>query len=96
LSGRWAIAGSGWGACAGCSGLVWGAARATFEVGGVPARAFELKARGGELLGKRGFAAFGAVGQWRICNFLQDVLGMAAGTTFVGVNWHDEEGSVKP
>jgi hypothetical protein len=78
---------SSWGRCA---------ARAAFEIGGVPTRALELEARGSELFGKRGFAALGAIRQRCIRNFLQDVLGMTTGPAFVGVNWHGEEGSVKP
>jgi hypothetical protein len=48
------------------------------------------------LFRKRSFAALGAICQRCIRNLLQDVLGMTAGPAFVGVNWHGEEGSVKP
>jgi hypothetical protein len=49
---------------------------------------FELKARSGELFGKGGFATRRTFGQWGIGNLLQDVLGMAAGPAFVGINGH--------
>src|SRR5574343_111970 len=63
-------------------------AGAATEIGGVPARALELEAGSGQLLGKRGLAAGRAVGQRGVGDFLQNVLGMATGLTLVGVNGH--------
>lgn len=48
----------------------WGGARTPFEIGGVPTRAFELKARSRELLGERRFATGGTVAQGRVGHFL--------------------------
>ena len=50
-----------------------------------------MKARSSELFGKRGLTTGGANGQRLIGNFLQDVLGMAAGPAFVSVNGHGKE-----
>jgi hypothetical protein len=66
----------------------WGSARAPFEIGGIPARAFELKARSCELLGERRFTASGTHTQRRIRHFLQMVFCEAASAAFIGVNWH--------
>ncbi len=81
---------------AGTAGRRRSATRATFEIGGIPTRPFELEARSGQLFGKRGFATRRTVCQWGIGNFLQHVLGMAAGPAFVGINGHGETSSVKP
>lgn len=51
-----------------CAG--WGGACTPFEIGGVPARAFELKTRSRELLGERRFAAGGTPAQGRVRHFL--------------------------
>jgi len=69
-----------------CTG--WGGAGTAFEIGGVPARAFELKTRSRELLGERRFTAGGTLTQRRIRHFLQMVFCEAASAAFIGVNWH--------
>ena len=69
-----------------CAG--WGGACTAFEIGGVPARAFELKACSSELLGERRFTAGGTLTQGRIRHFLQMVFCEAASAAFIGVNWH--------
>lgn len=69
-----------------CAG--WGGAGTAFEIGGVPARAFELKASSRELLGERRFTAGGTLTQRRIRHFLQMVFCEAASAAFIGVNWH--------
>jgi hypothetical protein len=51
-----------------CAG--WGGAGTPFEIGGVPTRAFELKARSRELLGERRLTAGGTVAQGRVRHFL--------------------------
>ncbi len=65
-----------------------GRSAATLEVRGIPARPLELKARRGELFAEGVLATGRTLGQRVIRNFLQDVLGMAAGPAFVGINGH--------
>ena len=65
-------------------------AAAPFEVGRVPARTLELKARGAELFAELGRATSRAFGQGGVGDFLQNILGMSAGLTLVGVNGHEE------
>ena len=60
----------------------------TFEIGGVPTRAFELKAWRCQLFVEFGSSANRAIGQRGVAHFLQNILGMAAGVAFVGVNGH--------
>lgn len=77
----------------GCRGRGAGGARcrtatAIAEIGHIPARAFELKARRGQLffegIGTTRRALRQRVGR----NFLQNVLGVAAGLAFVSVDGH--------
>ena len=89
----WAIAGRR--GC-GCGGRISCGARCcrhcgratALEVGGIPACALELKTWGRQLLVEFWSAANRAVGQRVVTHFLQNILGMAAGVAFVGVNGH--------
>jgi hypothetical protein len=49
-----------------------------------------LKARCRELFMEFGGSTSRAVGQGRIADFLQNILGMAAGVAFVSVNGHEK------
>ena len=67
-------------------------ARATAEIGCVPARALELETGGGHLLAEAFRAAGGASRQGGVGDLLQDILGMATGAAFVRVDGHGSSG----
>ena len=69
-------------------GACRGSAASTFEVCGIPTRAFELKTSCSQLLGVRRFTARGAVTQGWIGHFLQLVFSEAASAAFISINWH--------
>ena len=58
------------------------------EIGHIPARPFQLKTGGSDLLLKMRLATRGAIGQHGIGNFLQHVFGKSAGLAAVGVYRH--------
>jgi len=58
------------------------------EIGHIPARPFQLKTGGSDLLLKMRLATRGAIGQHGIGNFLQHVFGKSAGLAAVGVYGH--------
>src|SRR3546814_1481311 len=62
-----------------------------FRSGYIPARALQLKARGGHLLGIGALPAFGAIRQDRVGNLSQHVLRMSAGAAFVRSEEHTSE-----
>ena len=61
-----------------------------FEIGRVPTRTLELEAGGAELFAELGRTTGRAIGQGGVGDFLQNILGMSAGLTLVGVNGHEE------
>lgn len=58
------------------------------KIGHVPARTLELEAGRCELLCEARSPALRTIRQWRIGQFLQDILGIPAGLAFIGVDWH--------
>ncbi len=97
---RWRAAGGCWrGGRSRCSGRRsrfrlgfggWGGATpaAATEIRDIPAGTLELEARCSHLLGESLCTAGGACGERGVGDFLQHILGMAAGAAFVGVNRH--------
>lgn len=58
------------------------------EIGHIPARTFELKTSGSDLLLKLRLATRWAIGQHRIGNLLQHVFGKSTGLAAIGVYGH--------
>ena len=59
------------------------------EIGFIPARSLEPEPCRSDLLVEAVGTTGRALRQGRITEFLQHVLGMAAGRTLIGINWHD-------
>jgi len=70
-----------------CGGTGTGAT-VVAEIGNVPARALELKPRGGHLLHQSRLAALGAIDEYRIRHLLQSFMRLAASAAGVYVNRH--------
>ena len=80
----------GLGRCGAGSRRCAGDTATAFEIGRIPARALELETRCAELFAELGRTAGRAIGQGGVGDFLQNILGMSAGLTLVGVNGHEE------
>lgn len=72
-----------------CCSRCRSAAGATLEVGGIPACALELEARGCQLLSKGRSSAGRAIGQRRIRHFLKHIFGVATGPALIRINRHN-------
>lgn len=64
---------------------------ATPKIGNVPTASLELETGGCHLFFKCGLGATGAIAQWRVGDFLQNVLGKSASAALVGVNRHSKK-----
>ncbi len=70
-------------------GLVFGfCASATLEIGGIPAAALEVEARGGQLFGIGFLMTGGAHREQGIAEFLQDLVFVVATAATVGIDGH--------